>query len=182
MSRVGDLSGPSHMHLASHVCLCMLSMSLIVVSANVDALDSYVHVQPIRPELGSLAHSPSNVASPPHGHACIRASKEPVSFRMFGPTQPRPPPLRLRYPGPRTNRLILSPGPPPRFAMYVVVFSFCGYPLVHTQSLRPAIVYPCNPAMLVMVHATPHLPYLPNRNVRPQQTIPHKILLLHPSP
>ena len=67
MSRVGDLSGPSHMHLASHVCLCMLSMSLIVVSANVDALDSYVHVQPIRPELGRLAHSPSNVASPRMG-------------------------------------------------------------------------------------------------------------------
>ena len=181
MSRVGDLSGPSHMHLASHVCLCMLSMSLIVVSANVDALDSYVHVQPIRPELGSLAHSPSNVASP--AWACLHPGFQGTGLFQdvrTDPTSTSSPPLTLSWPTDQSPHSFSRAAASFRHVcrrLFVLWLSSRTYAIasssyripMQSRNARYGARYP--PSTIS-----------PQSQRTPPANHPHKILLLHPSP
>lgn len=178
----------AHASGSFHVCLCMLSMSLMVVSANVNA-SACVSISSL---LVSATRTPVYMtrSSPRVRSGSDEQPKHAVEEARSGSAFPTHPfwlkhrSALARFSG-HVSRLpssVLS-------CFFSVVISS-----VSAQSLRhPAFVYPRNPAMLVMVHATssrlrlppalPHFSLQPHRHqlISQRHKTPSHLLLLQMS-
>ena len=171
-----------HLHwLRMYVYALMLSMSLIVASANIDAIDPSVHIQHVPPRQCTAC----DIACFGGNQVLLSRLLPPISFvQESGPTIYRLCPSSYLYlaHGPVLPCIPVSCISVSRRLQLVLWFSSSVRVLTHAVASSSSFRIPTQqstPAMLVMVHATAHCP--PHYRNSHIPSPPNKNLLLQTS-